>query len=129
MVDSLIKQLGNPEEVKRAMLLPSPSQSKDIRNAYEAGAVMQAGAIAMVLRGIFGPPLSDRSERQMEVKMPDPNAQCCSECNRELPTHLIDVTGDDPRYSVICACGCRYRVKEGRFYLDGKEHNPLTGKG
>lgn len=68
-LERLIPQLEDRDKVIGAMMLPFPGESKSHRKAYEAGAVMQANALAMVLRGIFAIPKetsdnrSDRSDR------------------------------------------------------------------
>ena len=55
-LERLIPQLEDRNKVIGAMMLPLPGESKLYRKAYEAGAVMQANALAMVLRGIFNIP-------------------------------------------------------------------------
>lgn len=58
----------------------------------------------------------------------EPDGGRCS-CRHPLPTHMIDLVDNDERYSSVCVCGNRYKVRDGRFILDGTQRNPLTGQG
>jgi hypothetical protein len=57
-LERLIGQLEDSKQVRDAYVIPS-GHTRQFADGYKAGAEMQAGAVAMALRGICGIPKED----------------------------------------------------------------------
>jgi len=52
----------------------------------------------------------------------EPGSDC--PCGQPLPWHLFELV--DERFSHICSCERRYRLKDGKIVQDGTERNPVA---